>query len=84
MHSQSLKSVVSGKGADSAQLRDLREGPEDLVVEGLSEPLPGAAVLYTLLVVIVTAVRMFAIDERPCSAAGLLMFEPTWLRNLAH
>ena len=57
MHSQSLKSVVSGKGADSAQLRDLREGPEDLVVEGLSEPLPGAAVLYTLLVVIVTAVR---------------------------
>ena len=80
MHSQSLKSVVSGKGADSAQLRDLREGPEDLVVEGLSEPLSSVS----LLVVIVTAVRMFAIDERPCSAAGLLMFEPTWLRNLAH
>ena len=79
MHSQSLKSVVSGKGADSAQLRDLREGPEDLVVEGLSEPLSSAS----LLVVIVTAVRMFAIDERPCSAAGLLMFEPTWLRNVA-
>ena len=44
VHSQSLKSVVSGKGADSAQLRDLREGPEDLVVEGLSEPLSRTAV----------------------------------------
>ena len=26
---------------------------------------------------------MFAIDERPCSTAGLLMFEPTWLRHVA-